>query len=172
LKSTPSNYGIEFDVREGVDGIVVTHDPWSPSLPIEEFLSCVSHSFYIVNIKSEGIEDRMLDLLKKYRIDDYFLLDCSFPAIVRLSKRGERSIAIRVSEYETPGSAILMKKYVDWVWLDSFERLPSAETCDLLRTQGFKVCLVSPELQGRTESAIHLKGHIDAVCTKSPTSWY
>jgi hypothetical protein len=171
LKEVPSEYGIEFDIREGPDGIIVTHDPWSKHIQFEDFLKNVHHVFYIVNVKSEGIEYEALRLLEKYNIQNFFLLDCSFPMIVRLSKRGERRIAIRVSEYESIETAKTMKQFVDWVWLDSFNSLPSFDTCQLLRDLDFKVCIVSPELQGRIDDITNVKNIIDAVCTKTPNLW-
>ena len=86
--------------------------------------------------------------------------------IVRLARMGERRIAVRVSEYEAIDTALALSGLVDWIWLDSFACLPAAQLCDDLRTAGFKVCLVSPELQGRVEDGLHLRPHVDAVCTK------
>ena len=166
LALVPSHQGIEFDIREGPNGIVVTHDPWTPGVPFEEFLRHVRHAISIVNVKCEGIEYEALRLLKKAGIESFFLLDCSFPMIVRLARMGERRIAVRVSEYEAIDTALALSGLVDWIWLDSFACLPAAQLCDDLRPAGFKVCLVSPELQGRVEDGLHLRPHVDAVCTK------
>jgi hypothetical protein len=172
LNTVPSHFGIEFDVREGNSGIVVTHDPWSDSISFEDFLKHVRHAFYIVNVKSEGIEYEVLRILKKNNIENFFLLDCSFPMIVRLSKIGERRLAIRVSEYESMDTAISMKEFVDWIWLDSFNSLPSTDTYFNLKKYGFQICIVSPELQGRVEDTSKLKDIADAVCTKNPDLWF
>lgn len=171
LDEVSSEFGIEFDIREGINGIVVAHDPWSESMAFEDFLKNVHHAFYIVNVKSEGIEYEALRLLKKYNIENFFFLDCSFPMIVRLSKTGERRFAIRVSEYESIETALAMKEFVDWIWLDSFISLPSKNVCSILKNSGFKLCLVSPELQGRTEDGSHLFNMVDAVCTKNINLW-
>jgi hypothetical protein len=162
LALIPQTQGIEFDIREGKYGIVVTHDPWTLGVPFEEFLKHVNHTICIVNVKCEGIEFEALRILKNAGIESFFLLDCSFPMIMKLIRLGERRIAIRVSEYE---SVPALHGKVDWVWLDSFVSLPTAEECNRLRT-GYKVCLVSPELQGRTEDALYLRPYVDAVCTK------
>lgn len=171
LHNTPIEYGIEFDIREGPQGIVVTHDPWTQGVPFDTFISSAKHAFYIVNVKSEGIEYETLRILKTNGIENFFLLDCSFPMIVRLSKHGERRIAVRVSEYESVQTAICMKQHVDWIWLDNFEKLPSIDRCMELRNAGFQICLVSPELQCRRDSPIYLRNCIDAVCTKTPNLW-
>jgi hypothetical protein len=170
LSKVSSHHGIEFDIREGKDGIVVTHDPWSESVEFEEFLLHVNHAFYIVNVKSEGIEHEALRLLAKYNIGNFFLLDCSIPMIVKLSKQGIHKSAIRVSEYESIQNAINFKPQ-EWIWLDSFHSLPMIDICLELKKHGFRICLVAPELQGRVESPFYLKHYIDAVCTKYPENW-
>jgi hypothetical protein len=124
-----------------------------------------------VNIKSEGIEYEALRILKSHNIENFFLLDCSFPMIVKLSKLGERRLAVRVSEYEDIQTSLNMKQFVDWVWLDSFHSLPSVETYIKLKESGFHICLVSPELQLRNEDVSHLKHIVEAVCTKTPELW-
>jgi len=98
LKEVPSHLGIEFDVRESPIGPLVTHDPWTTGVPLREFLEACDHAFYIVNIKCEGIEFEVLDLLETYDIQNFFLLDCSFPMLVKLARRGERRLAVRVSD--------------------------------------------------------------------------
>lgn len=176
LQATPSEYGIEFDVRESERGVVVTHDPWTPGVALHEFLSHCNHAFYIVNIKCEGIEETVLKLLWSYHIEKFFLLDCSFPMIVRLVRSGEPRVAIRLSEYESIYTVLRMSEWVTWVWIDVFSRVPvTPEDCRILHDAGFKLCLVSPELQGRPGDIADYKrqiGHcMDMVCTKYPTEW-
>lgn len=176
----PSQYGIEFDVREGPnEQIVVAHDAWEDGVGFFEFMDhCVAnpHAFYIVNIKCEGIESRVLETLRYYGIQNYFLLDCSFPMIVRLSRDMEHRLAVRLSEYESIETVLAMQGQVEWVWIDVFTRIPVSEAdCDRLRAAGFKLCLVSPELQGRWSDLVDYRNQIghcmDMVCTKKPTAW-
>jgi hypothetical protein len=172
LVRVPSHLGIEFDVREGIIAPVVGHDPWTTAVPLTAFLAVCHHAFYIVNIKSEGIEPEVLRQLEHAGIRNFFLLDCSFPMIVRLSARGERRLAVRVSEFESVETARALCGRVDWIWVDCFTKLPLlAETCDALRAEGFKLCLVSPELQGQPEKResywAALQDHVDAICTKA-----
>ena len=67
-----------------------------------------------------------------------------------------------------------------WIWLDSFKNFNLGDIrWDEFRQLNFKICLVSPELQGRESSEIiliknflkHNKILIDAVCTKTPELW-
>lgn len=176
LSKVPSHLGIEFDVRESPLGPLVTHDPWKDGVELRSFLQHCNHAFYIVNIKSEGIEFDVVDLLHSHTIEPFFLLDCSFPMIVRLANRGERRLAIRVSEYESIETALAMAGKVDWVWVDVFTRIPvTPAECQTLRDAGFKMCLVSPELQGRPDDVVAYRDAIgtemDMVCTKVPSTW-
>ena len=168
------NTPIEFDVRDTNGQLLVTHDPFSSGDFLESFLSCLGNRFCIVNIKSEGIEHAVLSLLKTYGIEKFFLLDCSVPMMVKLSKAGEHRLAVRFSEYESLESVLAWKGKVDWVWVDCFERyILTPELCSVLKDAGFKLCLVSPELQKRPEdvekysSYIRSSGcQVDAVCCK------
>lgn len=42
----------------------------------------------ILNVKSERIEHKILELLRKYNIKDYFFLDFTFPMIKILAENG------------------------------------------------------------------------------------
>ena len=63
---------------------------------------------------------------------------------------------------------------VKWVWVDCFTKLPIIkETYKLLKDCGFKLCLVSPELQGQDEKLEQYKDYLncydikfDAICAK------
>ena len=115
--------------------------------------------------------------MREHGKDDFFFLDQSFPFLVKTAKAGERRCAIRVSEYELVNTALSMAGMIDWVWVDCFTRLAlSTDDASRLRRAGFRLCLVSPELQGRDRSEIAtMKAHVaglgiyfDAVCTKAP----
>ena len=174
LETINSSLGIEFDVREGPKGsILVTHDPWTSGPELATFLSKCHHAFYIVNIKCEGIEFEVLRLLKDAHIENFFLLDCSFPMIHKLSLKGESRLALRFSEYE---EFRRMQGRAQWVWIDVFSRIPlGPKDCDELHALGYKLCLVSPELQQQPEKLETYKqlldGYLDMVCTKFPEKW-
>jgi hypothetical protein len=172
--SISNEYGIEFDIRDSAGSIIVTHDPFTDGEILEEFLSKISKRFLIVNVKSEGIEERALELLKKYGFEDFFLLDCSFPAIVKLSRLEEKRIALRFSEYENFANVIDNKDKVRWVWVDCFTHFPLTKKIEeVFHAHGLKICIVSPELQGHSELINKYKKYIkdnnifiDAICTK------
>ncbi|MEW9501054.1 phosphatidylinositol-specific phospholipase C/glycerophosphodiester phosphodiesterase family protein [Jeotgalibacillus marinus] len=175
LKNIPLNYGVEIDLRDLGERLILQHDPFKDGEDFEEYLKHYHHGTMIVNIKSERIEHKVLELLKLYNITDYFFLDSSFPMIHLLSKNGKPNIALRFSEFEGLETILAMEGKVKWVWIDCFTKLPiTKENCTTLKNAGFKLCLVSPELQGRPEDIMPYKQYInekdimlDAICTKS-----
>jgi bifunctional N-acetylglucosamine-1-phosphate-uridyltransferase/glucosamine-1-phosphate-acetyltransferase GlmU-like protein len=168
--------GIEVDLRDNFNGdILISHDPFLLGENFEDFLKFYNHKFIILNIKSEGIEYKVLELLKKYNITEYFFLDSSFPMIYKLSSEGEKKIAIRFSEFEGLDTVMSMKGKVQWIWIDCFTKNPlNYHVYELLKNAGFKLCFVSPELQNQKEKIIEYKEYfereniiLDMICTKS-----
>ena len=167
--------GIEFDIRDSSGVIVVQHDPFLDGQSFADFIKyCPPDKFYIVNIKSEGIEFQTLEILQTHNINKFFLLDCSIPMIVKLSKSGEKRIAIRFSEYESVETIRLLKNCASWVWLDVFSKLPITKEIESeIHSLGLNICIVSPELQTHPEKIsayiLQLQNDlitIDAVCCK------
>ena len=100
LLNTPAEYGVEVDLRDFGEKLVLQHDPFKDGECFEEYLKNYNHGTMILNIKSEGIETRVLKLIQQHNIKNYFFLDCSFPMINLLSSKGEKNIALRFSEFE------------------------------------------------------------------------
>jgi hypothetical protein len=175
LKNVPPNCGVEIDIRDWGNNLILAHDPFKDGEDFEDYIKHYHHGTMILNIKSERIEHRVLELIRKYNIKDYFFLDSSFPMIQLLSNEGEDNIALRFSEYEGLDTIIKMKNRVKWVWVDCFSRLPiTTQSFALLKNNGFKLCLVSPELQGQEEKIEVYKSYLeseqivfDAICCKT-----
>ena len=180
VNETPTEYGIEIDIRTKGNELIVHHDPFEPGISLESILQVYNHKFLILNVKEEGLELRLLNLLQKYNIKRFFFLDQSFPFLLKTASSGENRCAVRFSQYESIDTALSLKGLVKWVWVDLFNGL-FFSTNDIfkLKQAGFKCCLVSPELQGFPPTTIPniktelLSNHItlDAVCTKHPTLW-
>jgi hypothetical protein len=168
--------GVELDLRDSVDGIYISHDPFQSGDSFEEYLKKYKCGLIILNIKSERIELKVLDLIKKYNVQDYFFLDSSFPMIKMLSDMGENNIALRYSEFEGLDTLKNMSGRVKWVWVDCFNDFPlNYNDFNYMKNElGYKICIVSPELQGR-EADIESYGNFmknndiipDAICSKS-----
>ncbi|MGE4457263.1 MAG: hypothetical protein AB7E13_10015 [Arcobacteraceae bacterium] len=174
LKQVPFEYGVELDLRDYGHRLILQHDPFKDGEDFEEYLKHYNHGTMILNIKSERIEHRVLELIQKYNIKKYFFLDSSFPMIYLLSKSGEKNIALRFSEFEGVDTILAMSGKVDWIWVDCFSKLPiTSKNYQLLREKGFKFCLVSPDLQSQEEKLESYKKYLednkiifDAICTK------
>ena len=196
LAQTPPEFGVEIDLRNHGDEILVTHDPFqTDAVRFDDWLKGYHHSFLIANVKEEGLEPRLLELFNRHGITDYFILDESFPFIRKYALRGLPHFALRVSEYESAETPIRLAtelarvgQAVTWIWVDSFTgRLIAPEVARRLRDAGFKLCFVSPELH-HVDDPANWDGHIrhfldqlrqtgaeecwpDMVCTKLPDLW-
>lgn len=181
LAETPYQYGIEFDLRSKGSRLILHHDPFADGEELGAWLEEYRHGTLIVNVKEEGLEQAALDILRAHKVERFFFLDQSFPFLIKTARGGERRCAVRVSEYESIETALSLSGRVDWIWVDCFTRFPLTKSdADRLHEAGFKLCLVSPELQGRSaeqeipEMRSLLKGlaiSIEAVCTKAPDLW-
>jgi hypothetical protein len=181
LLATPVQYGVEVDIRSVGKQLVMHHDPFVEGEDFAPWLDSYRHGTLILNVKEEGLEQRLLALMEERGIKDFFFLDQSFPFLIKTARQGERRCAVRVSEYEHVDTALSLAGKIDWVWVDCFTRFPlSSVDADRLRQAGLKLCLVSPELQQRTgegeipalRALLIERGIVpDAVCTKSPERW-
>jgi len=181
LLATDSKYGIEVDIRSEGDRLIIHHDPYVAGESFDVWINAYRHGILILNVKEEGLESRLIALMQSKGISDYFFLDQSFPFLVKWSKAGEHRCAVRVSEFESIETAMNLAGRVDWVWVDCFTHFPlSEQDARRLKDAGFKLCLVSPELQGRDANVeIPLLATIlkersiraEAVCTKRPDLW-
>lgn len=177
LQKVSSSEGVEVDLRESEGQVILQHDPFKKGENFEHFLEKFEHAFLILNIKTEGIEEKVLELMNARKIQRFFFLDLSFPAIMKLVRKGEKRIALRYSEFEPEAQALALRGKVDWIWVDCFTRLPWTPEAYKTLKQNFKICLVSPELQNHPAEWIQdfkksLTSYpIDAVCTKHPDLW-
>jgi NDP-sugar pyrophosphorylase family protein len=181
LQQIPNNYGVEVDLRDDENGIYMAHDPYArcPASGVDfcVFLQYYKHRFIILNVKTEGIEFRCIELMKKYGIADYFFLDSSIPMIVKLLQQGQHNVAIRYSEYESLDLLWNLEKKFNcrlWVWVDCFSYLPIDHIVySKLIERGHRICIVSPELQGRATDIPVYRDILesknifpDMICTK------
>lgn len=181
LKLVPPDHGVEIDIRSDGNKLILHHEPFSEGTEFGEWLKYFNHRFIILNVKEEGIEGRIQELIYKRGIKDYFFLDVSFPFMVWLSNEGMREFAVRLSEFESLETVLNMKGRVKYVWVDCFTKLPlNRDIYRKLKTAELKICIVSPELQKHDikeietyAEALWKEGiYFDAVCTKKPQLWH
>lgn len=181
LAKVPEAFGVEIDVRTRRDRLILQHDPFKEGEDFEAWLSDYHHAMIIVNLKEDGLESAILSLLKANNIENFFFLDQMIPTLVKTVRAGETRCAVRLSEFETIETVLKFSGLAEWVWLDSFDRFFHGwESLKILKNRGFKLCVVSPELQQRTDPSEiddilsliqHNEGIIDAVCTKKIEAW-
>ncbi|MDP1955345.1 MAG: phosphatidylinositol-specific phospholipase C/glycerophosphodiester phosphodiesterase family protein [Polaromonas sp.] len=181
LIATPNKYGVEVDIRSHGEQLRIHHDPFLTGASFDDWIAAYRHGTLILNVKEEGLEARLIALMRSKGIEDYFFLDQSFPFLVKWAKEGERRCAVRISEFESIETALTLTGKVDWVWVDCFTHFPLTRVdARRLKSAGFKLCLVSPELQGRdADMEIPLLTSLlserdiqaEAVCTKRPDLW-
>jgi hypothetical protein len=183
-RSLTSDYGAEIDVRLNHGELILAHDPFQDGCNFFDWLNEFSGTLLAVNVKEMGLEDIIIDAITKLKPElEYFFLDQSIPYLLSSVNKGHKCAA-RVSEYESTESAILLN--TAWLWIDSFtggwDHLASIHLIEDVLHGNKKLCIVSPELQGRSientkEIKICVKKFgqldltIDAVCTKFPDIW-
>ncbi len=163
LKTVDTNFGIEIDIRTYGSDLILNHEPFKNGDKLEDYLNEYKHGTLIFNIKESGIEDIVLSLIKNYNnVKDYFLLDVEFPYIFSTSKNNLRNIAVRFSEIESINTIMKLKDLIDWVWIDTFTKLPlNQNSINILK--GFKTCLVCPERWNRPEDIVQYKKKLKKI---------
>ena len=148
LKLIPKIYGTEIDIRTKGSSFILNHEPFSNGDNLENYLENYNHKTLVLNFKEAGIEDDVIKLVKKYSIKSYFLLDVEMPYMYLATKKGQRNIAVRYSEYEDIFLAKYFVKKLNWVWIDTATKLP-LNKANIKILSKFKSCLVCPERWGR-----------------------
>ena len=182
LKSTPTRYGVEIDIRSDRDNVMVHHDPFTPAVSLKDWIRHYNHGTLVLNVKEEYLERPIMSIMEAHSIKNYFFLGQSIPSLVQWSRHGEKRCAVRVSEYEPVNAALLFGNKLDWAWVEYFTKFPeSNDIFHKLVNASFKIYLLSPELQqgGDPETEIGImaeilrqrKVPIDALCTKRPDLW-
>ena len=87
LKKIPKKYGVEIDLRDFHNNIVIQHDPFKNGDIFEKYLNHYNHGTLILNVKSERIEYEVIKILKKKKIKKYFFLDSTYPMIIDMTKK-------------------------------------------------------------------------------------
>lgn len=176
LKTLPADVGVEIDVRPYADQLILNHEAFETGELVEDYFAALAErkqAFVIVDMKAEWVCDKVLALLEKYGIENYFLLGVTIPETVALLKKGVRKIAPRFSECEPIQGILALADQVDWVWVDVFTKLPlDTQSYKQLKEKGLKICLVCPERWGRPQDIVAYKEQmrrdgveIDAIMT-------
>ena len=181
LKNTDHNFGVEVDVRSINKKLILNHEPFQKATSLDTFLKKFNHKFLILNVKEEGIENFILNYVKKNRIKNYFLLDVTVPKIFQFIKNKKKNnLCLRISKFERLNQLNFFNKKIEWIWVDTFDNKIPLNINDLEGySKKFKLCLVSPELV-KTNNIDVIKfikinkyklNFFSAVCSKNIKTW-
>lgn len=150
-RAIENSYGFETDFRDCGGKVLISHNPpKGDEMTAEEVFKMYREAGceepLALNIKADGLQDMMDELLKKYGITNYFFFDMSVcDTVIYVDKK--LKIASRLSEFETE-----MPFYNDCttVWIDYFNSDgPTIQKVrDTLNNRKI-ACIVSPELHKR-----------------------
>jgi len=182
IPSIPLNVGAEIDLRTHGNDIILTHDAFTTGDKFEDWLKAYGKDRkgpLILNVKEDMLEEKAAELCQSHGLSNYFFIDVAFPTMRRLAESGFKGMSLRVSEYETLETARNFQGKVEWIWLDCFTgRVPEKKLVDEIHDMGFRIALVSPELQKYGEevirrhfTALEYLAENDVVCTKRPDLW-
>lgn len=185
LDSINTSYGVEVDIRTYKNKLVCSHDPLIKGESFKNWLKSYNHSFIIANIKEEGIEEEVIQLIENNNISNYFLLDVSFPFLHKLTKKNRltNNFIYRISDYEKLCPDFVINNSIKWIWIDAFISFPEEDlnkVYELQKNHEIKICMVSPELHLDRNEEINnalltkikfLDVKYDLVCTKNPKLW-
>ncbi len=175
LNNTPKKYGVEVDIRAYNGKLILNHESNKNGEELEEFLKHYGHKFIILNIKESGTEMEVLDLVKKYKIKNFFFLDVEYSFIYKaMANKLTKNIALRVSEIEPVDMALHNSGRFNWVWIDIFSKIPiNKQDYVKLKKAGYNICFLCPSSLNRPEDALKYKRllakkgiKIDAVMTE------
>lgn len=150
-RSFDLGFGIETDVRDYCGKLVVSHDiPNEKPMDFEHFFKIYAEYnkelCLAINIKSDGLQEKLQSLLNQFKIINYFVFDMSVPDALSYLDR-QMNIFTRESEFEREPS---FYDEADGVWIDQMRSSwLTKERVQCHLDNGKKICIVSPELHQR-----------------------
>lgn len=158
-RSFRKEFGTETDLRDCCGDIVISHDmPSGGEIKFEDLLSCylknnVEKNLPLaLNIKSDGLADRIAQILSKEKFNgiNLFMFDMAIPDMLQYIKKA-LPVYMRMSEVERDTSLL---ERCDGIWLDSFDNewYTDEDLQQILKNHN--VCIVSSELHGREKNEL------------------
>ena len=179
LKKLDRVYGVEIDIRSKGKKLYLHHDPYVKGESFTRWLKYYNHKIIVLNVKEEGLESQIIEILKKNKINNFFFHDQTFSTL--LKNMNNTKVSIRFSEYEDLKNKNFLFKKIKWLWCDNFTRIDlKYNFLKYLKRKKVKICLVSPELISLKRQKEIKKLHFnlkkknllpDAICTKNLKVW-
>lgn len=158
LKHIDIEDGVEIDVRSNKGIPYLSHYIDEDGILFEDWLNHYKlKGTLVINVKEEGLETIIIELLNKYNITNYVFLDEPFWYLLNSSRKlNNKNFAIRVSKFESVETALKSRELSDWVWYDYFDDYVNVSDIKKLIDSGFKVIMPSPELVNSTKDYEHI----------------
>jgi hypothetical protein len=180
LSAISKEFGVEIDLRSQKNKIYLHHDPYKNGELFSKWVKSYNHKLIVLNVKEEGLETKIIKILKKANIKNYFFHDQSFSTLIKTSKFTK--VSVRTSEYEKLSSTKTLFKKIKWIWVDHFTKFSLGKNLyKELKKNKIKICIVSPELINNKKIIKKIKFIkkiinknnfiINAVCTKNVNLW-
>ncbi len=151
-----NGYGIETDVRDLDNQLVISHTPpGSDALKLDILLTQIRRSITLrsplaINIKSSGLAVSLKKLLNQHKINDYFVFDMAIPDTIEYLQLG-LNVFLRLSEYEPLPD---LDGY-QGIWIDQFHSQWFDQVLvNTLLEAGKSICFVSPELHNHHQQRL------------------
>ena len=166
-------FGIEIDIRDFNNEIVISHDAPNKNSPKLKALLDIGlhHDLPLAfNIKSDGITKELAKIIENFKVSNYFCFDMSIPQQLSYQTMGLTWYS-RLSDHIEEQ---VINKNAQGIWLDSFFN-EWWNKDDLAKLSVKKhIAIVSPELHGRDHRSAweQIKGLRDKkniiLCTDFP----
>jgi len=150
-RSFQLGFGTETDIRDYKGELVISHDMADENaISLENFLSLYNEYEgnlpLALNIKADGLQDKLKQVLEKHHINNYFVFDMSVPDGLGYLNCGLKTFT-RQSEYEKKPS---FYESAAGVWLDEFHTHWITKEVVAYHVNNRKqICIVSPDLHRR-----------------------
>jgi glycerophosphoryl diester phosphodiesterase len=151
LKAALDNgFGIETDLRDFDGKLVISHNIADKNCPLaESFFTYYSQKNFslplALNIKADGLQKLLAELIAKYKLKNYFIFDMSIPELIA-SEKEKITFFTRESDVEP---FCVRYENARGVWLDSFFQ------ANWLNEEKIKQHLQSGKIVGIISSEIH-----------------
>lgn len=144
-------FGTETDIRDYKGELIISHDIADNNCVSAKELFSIYNKYdkslpLALNVKADGLQIKLKELLEQYNIINYFVFDMSVPDGLVYLKQNIKTFT-RESEYEKIPSF-----YDDayGVWLDEFQRhWINKEVIAEHSKNNKQICIVSPDLHKR-----------------------
>ena len=143
LKNIDKNHGVEIDLRNYENRIILSHDPGKNGEDFIKYINNYDNKLLIANVKEAGIELKIINELEKNKINNFFLLDIEFPFLLNNFEEYGQFLSLRFSKFESIETIKYFIGKVKWVWIDTYSDFQlNNDIANILKE--FKICLVSP----------------------------